>query len=461
METEALARELIAQQLEVERPRLKKPRPNLSRRKIFLILGEMVALIIATATTLIVWQIYSGLDQFAWEVLALCGLWLVFAMVTDAYGMATFRNRKIALFQPLYNTLLIGIVITVVYFFTPNHYPRASLSLFCVITCSLVFAWRFSYFIIFPRKPMQERVMLLGKPKYMQELEKLLACYPHCYEVVATIATANFRDLKQISAYDVDEIIYADCKLPSNHLLKQLIRSRARGINFTLAPLWYESFLGRTPSSYLQGCYSSFLPAEGQIAGSVYTVAKRAMDFALTLIGAAFFLPLLPLLALAIKLDSRGPIFYSQLRVGQNGRHFKLWKLRTMVTEAEYQGPMWTENGDKRVTRVGKILRKIHLDEFPQLWNVFKGDISIVGVRPLTVEQCRQFARDIPNHDLRHLAKPGVTGWAVVQFRHVNDLEGATTRLEYDLYYIRHQSCWLDLFIICRTAWIILTGKGI
>lgn len=457
MNTEMAAEQSLSDQISFAvAPR--RSRLTICQRKLFLFWGDLVALIVSAMAALVVWQAYSGESRLSWEVLCLCVLWLVFALVTDAYGMATIRNRKVAVFQPLYNTVLVGVTATIFYFFTPTHYPRATMLFFCAIACTTVFAWRLAYFAIFARLPMQQRVLLVGRPECAHEMQSLLVRYPHWYEITGVVD--NMDELRLVAGEDVDEIIYADCELPSHYQLEQLLHCRERGINITLMPLFYEQLLERTPIRYLHGWYSAFLPFADHSTNIAYPLAKRALDFVLTLVGLAVFLPLLPLLALAIRLDSPGPIFYSQWRVGHNGRRFKLWKLRTMFENADKQGPTWTENGDRRVTRVGKILRKVRLDEFPQLWNVLKGDLSIVGVRPLDAGQCRQFAREIPYHDLRHLVKPGVTGWAVVQFRHVNDLEGAKMRLEYDLYYIRHQSMWLDLFIICRTAWIILTGRG-
>lgn len=129
----------------------------------------------------------------------------------------------------------------------------------------------------------------------------------------------------------------------------------------------------------------------------------------------------------------------------------------TVDTEKE---SMWTQDVDQRITRIGKFLRKSRLDEIPQLWNVLKGELSIVGIRPLSKEQCDKFAKEIPFHNMRHIAKPGITGWAVINQGHVNTMEGARVRLEYDLYYVKYRNIWLDIFIILRTIWTVVTLKG-
>jgi lipopolysaccharide/colanic/teichoic acid biosynthesis glycosyltransferase len=169
----------------------------------------------------------------------------------------------------------------------------------------------------------------------------------------------------------------------------------------------------------------------------------------------------LPLIALAIKLDSPGPLFYTQERVGQGGRIFRVRKLRTMVVNAEQNGQaVWATKNDPRVTRVGKILRKMHVDEFPQFWNILRGEMSAVGPRPERPEFVAQLEHRIPFYRLRHAVKPGMAGWALVNAGYVDSLEIAQLRVEYDLYYIKHQSLWLDLWILFRTVVQVVAFGG-
>jgi lipopolysaccharide/colanic/teichoic acid biosynthesis glycosyltransferase len=193
----------------------------------------------------------------------------------------------------------------------------------------------------------------------------------------------------------------------------------------------------------------------------VYRAIKRAFDVACALVGLIGFALLLPFLALAIRLDSAGAIFYSQTRVGQGGRIFTVRKLRTMITGAEQNGQaVWATPNDPRVTRVGRILRRLHLDEVPQFLNVLRGEMSVVGPRPERPELVARLEQQIPFYRLRHAVKPGIAGWAVTQADKVYTVEDARLRVEYDLYYIKHQSIWLDLWILSRTVWHVLTFKG-
>jgi lipopolysaccharide/colanic/teichoic acid biosynthesis glycosyltransferase len=172
-------------------------------------------------------------------------------------------------------------------------------------------------------------------------------------------------------------------------------------------------------------------------------------------------LPLFPLLALLIKLDSRGPVFHKQERVGQDGRVFELWKFRSMREDAERQtGPVWSTAKDSRVTRVGRYLRRTRLDELPQIYNVLRGDMSLVGPRPERPHFVAQLCRDIPYYNLRHCVKPGLTGWAQINYRYGHSVEDALEKLQYDLFYIKNISWLLDSVILFDTAKTVLVRGG-
>lgn len=174
-------------------------------------------------------------------------------------------------------------------------------------------------------------------------------------------------------------------------------------------------------------------------------------------------LPTLPLLvatALAIKLDSPGPVFFRQDRVGRGGRVFKVWKFRSMFLNAEVNGAVWAKKSDPRVTRVGGIIRVLRIDELPQLWNIFRGEMSLIGPRPERPEFVRELSANIPYYNIRHSVLPGITGWAQVNYRYGASVEDALHKLEYDLYYIKNMSILLDLKIILRTIGVVLFGEG-
>jgi exopolysaccharide biosynthesis polyprenyl glycosylphosphotransferase len=189
--------------------------------------------------------------------------------------------------------------------------------------------------------------------------------------------------------------------------------------------------------------------------------AKQGLDVALGIAGGAVLLVLLPFVALAITLDCPGPIFYRQVRSGLGGRPFRVWKLRTMVPDAEEEGrPQWAKEEDERITGVGRILRKTRLDELPQVINVVRGEMSIVGPRPERPEFIEELQERIPFYRTRLTVKPGLTGWAQIYYGYGNSVEDSLMKLQYDLYYVRHWSLWLDLYIILKTVGVVLRLRG-
>jgi exopolysaccharide biosynthesis polyprenyl glycosylphosphotransferase len=187
---------------------------------------------------------------------------------------------------------------------------------------------------------------------------------------------------------------------------------------------------------------------------------KRAMDIVLASLGLLLMAPFFPLIALAIYLDSPGPIFYTQERVGERGRVFRVYKFRSMVPDAEKGRAVWARENDPRVTRVGRFLRKTHIDEFPQFLNILKGEMSAMGPRPERPEFVEELAKEIPFYRVRHAVKPGMAGWALVKYGYASSKEDALLRLQYDLYYIKHWSPWLDLVILLKTVVDTLTLRG-
>ena len=189
-------------------------------------------------------------------------------------------------------------------------------------------------------------------------------------------------------------------------------------------------------------------------------LTKRWLDIASSALSLVLSLPLCLFVALAIKLDSSGPVFYRQERVGQDGKTFTMLKFRSMRNDAEENGPKWAAINDDRITRVGRFIRKYRLDEIPQMINVLKGDMSFIGPRPERPIFVDKFAREIPYYRRRHVVKPGISGWAQIRYPYGASKEDALEKLKYDLYYIRHFSIFFDISIILETGKVVLLGKG-
>jgi lipopolysaccharide/colanic/teichoic acid biosynthesis glycosyltransferase len=193
---------------------------------------------------------------------------------------------------------------------------------------------------------------------------------------------------------------------------------------------------------------------------SSYAPIKRILDFTAAVVFSPIWILLSLGVAAVIRLDSPGAVMYRQERVGRRGNTFMLYKFRTMVHDAEMDGPKFASLDDPRITRVGRFLRKSRLDELPQLWNVIKGDLSIVGPRPERPIFVNKFRSEIPFYDSRHLIRPGLTGWAQVNYRYADDTAETVEKLTYDLYYVKNSSVWLDMRILGMSIWTVLTGSG-
>jgi sugar transferase (PEP-CTERM system associated) len=269
-------------------------------------------------------------------------------------------------------------------------------------------------------------------------------------------------DFKQISSIcrtcQIDRVIVALDERRGSLPLDQLLKCRLKGIHVDDGISFRESLSGKLSVESLHP--SAIIFSNGFRGVVVCKGLKRVIDLIASLFGFLIFLPLCLAVALAIKLDSRGPVFYRQERVGQDGKTFYMVKFRSMTVDAEQDGPVWAVVNDQRVTRVGRWLRKLRLDEIAQLSNVIKGEMSIVGPRPERPYFVKKLEKEIPFYSHRHAVKPGITGWAQILYPYGATREDAQEKLKYDLYYIKHLSPIMDLRIISETAKIVLLGRG-
>ncbi|PYQ42800.1 MAG: glycosyl transferase [Acidobacteria bacterium] len=243
--------------------------------------------------------------------------------------------------------------------------------------------------------------------------------------------------------------------------IEDLLRCRVSGVQVEDAPSFYEKLTGKILLSDLRPSWLVFSPGFSR-PRRLMRASKRVFEFVLALGLLAVTAPLLALLALAIRLDSRGAALYRQTRVGERGRTFNLYKLRTMRQDAEAgTGPVWAApQRDARVTRLGRVLRTLRLDELPQLLNVLRGEMSFVGPRPERPHFVEQLRKVIPYYDERHSARPGITGWAQVKFGYGSTIEDSERKLQFDLYYIKNMSLLLDLAILVDTLKVMVVGRG-
>jgi len=256
---------------------------------------------------------------------------------------------------------------------------------------------------------------------------------------------------------DFESTLVVDLRPVMSEQMAQFVAStNLSGVSLRSLSAVYEEHTGRLPMVHLAEGWELSAP----VSRNQYADFKRSVDFFLTVVTAPLWLFLAALIWMAVKFDSHGPAIYTQERVGHDGSTFTLYKFRTMVTDAEANGPQFASTHDDRLTRVGRYLRRIRLDEIPQLWNVLKGDLSLVGPRPERPVWTEQFEESIPFYGYRHLIRPGVTGWAQVNYGYADDEADTVEKLTFDLYYVKHMSLWLDLRILGSSMWTVLSGFG-
>ncbi len=251
-----------------------------------------------------------------------------------------------------------------------------------------------------------------------------------------------------------DQIDFSDAQV------QNLMQLRLQGIPVYRLPDICETLWYKLPSSLLEDKWLAFSSGFNLVSDGVSLKLKRFADLILTGLLLIVLFPLMLFVALLIKLDSPGPIFYSQLRTGLYGKPFRVYKFRSMYQDAEKRGAQWASQRDPRITRVGYWLRILRIDELPQIWNVLRGDMSLIGPRPERPEFDIKLKEAIPYYELRYLVKPGITGWAQVLYPYGASVEDAYEKLAYDLYYIKNYSLWLDIAIAFKTVRVVLLGKG-
>jgi lipopolysaccharide/colanic/teichoic acid biosynthesis glycosyltransferase len=261
--------------------------------------------------------------------------------------------------------------------------------------------------------------------------------------------------------HQVNTIVYSITHQLRVETFKILLDCQSSGIPIVQMPTLYEALTERVPVQHVAKDWllPTGLPG-GQISLS-YQLFVLIVDYLFCLFGGIFLVALGPLLVALIKLDSVGPAFYVQTRLGQGGRPFKLVKFRSMIVDAEQiNGPQWATADDPRITRVGRVLRRMRLDELPQIINIVRGDIHLIGPRPERPEFYAELEEKIPFYSVRLAVKPGITGWAQIKYRYGSSVEDTLVKLQYDLYYIKNRSPLLDLKILLRTIWKILSFGG-
>lgn len=441
-----------------------------------LIIGDLTAMLVSFVLALYVGYrtpAYLGLLlKYPWALATLLASSLVVFVILDIYSLHKMPTG-------LMNTMIIialGLAIsaaitTFVFFFFRDPIPRAVFILFYLFAWILIALFRYLNSRV-TRAQIYWKVLLVGEHDLCGELIGLIAnrTYLHT-RIVGYLSPSGSGALSDtcpwlgpvnsllsvLKGIDVDQVIVAKTTLEPE-LMNDLLSAMKRKIKVSDHKQMIEEITGKVPIDHLSDTW--FIEELASVERRYYWYLKRALDIIFAGTGIVVSLPMILISSLMIKLDSKGSAFYSQTRIGRGGVPFRVWKLRTMVADADKSNVFWTTDNDERIMRVGKVLRKLHIDEFPQFLNILKGDMTLIGPRPEATALVDLYTKEIPYYQERHMVTPGVTGWAQINFPYGNSVDDTREKLKYDFYYIKNRSILLDLLILLRTIRTVVTGKG-
>lgn len=461
-------------------------RIRVRERKIVLFVGDVIVGYLSLFIGLYAWAQRDWLNfnrEFLWQrapwwfyILPL--FWVL--MMSELYDIRKANRRKDTL-RVVAQTAVINLLVYLLIFFIsePNSLPRRAVAVWIIVATILTILWRFLYIQIFTAPVFLRKVLVIGAGKAGSTLVKMVREINPMPFVIAGYIDDDPGKLGQtiegfpvigngdtlmeeIQKHGITDILFAISGELNAELFRNILLAEEQGIEVTSLPVEYEDLFGRVPIYLLQSDWILRSFIDQLHVSSFFESAKRLFDILGGLIFLLGMLILFPIIALAIVLDSGFPIFYRQPRVGKNGVPYNMYKFRTMSKDAEKDGvARMTTVNDQRVTRVGKWLRRSHLDEIPQAWNILKGEMSLVGPRSEQVELVNQFQKELPFYRGRLFVRPGLTGWAQVNQRYASTVEDTGVKLEYDLYYIKHRNIMLDLTILVRTVGAVVGFKGL
>ena len=382
---------------------------------------------------------------------------LVAYYIANVYNVATSKYKL----KDMTTVIVINGILMTVTTFSKIFTFYEGIILFGIIT---IFQIAFRYIVIMGVVE-KERVVFVGENDYTQDL--LESVKKDGQYIFA--ASLNNTDMKALGKEIVEMyktkkfdvlVDFTDKLLGDPKLTGKLLQYKLEGLQYYNYLEFYETYENKLPISHLSPKW--FLENTGfEIYHNNFNLkAKRLLDLLFAMLIGIFAAPVIILAAIIVKLESKGPIFFIQERIGEGNKKFNIVKFRSMTTDAEKDGPQWASKNDNRVTKFGKIMRATRIDELPQLWNVLRGEMSFVGPRPEREFFIQQLEKEIPYYNLRHTVKPGLTGWAQVMYPYGASVEDAYRKLQYDLYYIKHHSIPFDVKVLLKTVTIVIFGKG-
>ncbi|MHB1295221.1 MAG: sugar transferase [Anaerolineae bacterium] len=474
--------------LRYAKPRLGSLR--ISERRILLALGDLlmisVALLVAVwlrlpwiRSTYGDWRGLFTLELRWW--LLLWAIWIPASITADCYNLPKAASASGSIVRTVGCALAVGIIYLLVPTISaPLTYSRLSWFIFVVLAAIGVTGWRATYALAISNRSFTRRALVVGAGRSGQALAQAMdATRTGAVELVGFVDDEPTLHGQQVSGHpvlsgserllslalglQVDEVVVAisDPYTISPVLLSALIDCWEKGIPIIPMSVYYEQLAGAIPVEHLGPNLLALVDRQEGVPLRAWAAVRRLVDIVVSVCCILVFAPMLPLIALAIYVDSPGPILYWQVRVGKGGRVFRIAKFRSMIPDAEPNGATWAAPRDDRVTHVGRLMRMTRIDELPQFWNVLRGDMTLIGPRPERPEFVQELGTLMPYYAVRHSLKPGITGWAQVNLHYGGSKQDAMTKLQYDLYYVKHRGPVLDALITLRTVRVILSMQGI
>ncbi len=405
------------------------------------------------------------------KILGVSGLAMLCAYYFDLYDLQRLPSRGEIYFRLLMQLATMAFLLAALAVVFPRFLGAQGVVLVgLVILTFALLGWRATYSWLLRQPMLRERVYVLGGGERAQRLVHALRTRHELgMDVVGWVGAMGNGSLTRENlslalqplraAKSVDRVIVALSDRRGTMPVRELLDLRLNNVKVEEATGLFEKINGKIEVDELHPSWLIF--SDGFRLNNSIMFGRRVMSWLISAALLIVVLPLLPLIALLIKYTSPGPVLYKQKRVGRRGQVFFCYKFRTMRADAEADtGPTWAGDDDPRITKIGRILRSTRLDEIPQLWNVFKGDMGFVGPRPERPEFVEWLSREIPYYNLRHMVRPGITGWAQISYQYGASLEESKEKLQYDLYYIKNISMAFDLYIVFQTIKIVLFGRG-
>jgi sugar transferase (PEP-CTERM system associated) len=453
-------------------------------RTLLLIVAEALLIFFAMVTSAYLrlgWvDAYYELNQrFGFLKAAVATLFCLIAFyLYDLYDFVVMHDRRELVLRLIQALGLAWVALAIVMYLVPTLVIGRGVTLIALpMALALMVTWRVAAHWLLGHPKVGEKILIVGSGESAVEIAReILGRRDAGYRIVGFVdsnaalvgqSLINPRVLGTTSQMaeitrreGVDRVVVALGERRGQFPVRELLDMSLSGdVAIEECASFYERLTGRVSLDMMRPSWLIFSGRgrQNRLSGAVRTAAHRGVALA----GALLSLPIALLTALLIKLDSSGPVLYRQERVGKSGRTFSIMKFRSMRTDAERDGPVWaSKDGDARTTRVGRVIRKVRVDEIPQFWNILKGEMNFVGPRPERPHFVKQLAEEVPFYEQRHLIPPGLTGWAQIKYPYGASIEDARQKLQYDLYYVKNQSILLDAVIMFETVKTILFGRG-